>query len=140
MNCWKSPGAPVPAPALDQVKSAPVDLVTKLFYGFGSVAYGIDSPYAILGTVFDTLTNSGTITVTGTVIGDKHWIQVNAPKDQALMSRIAGRAFQVAGYRYEGLFRPLEQLLVPKPSPPDKSAKQSTPNPSKAAKQSPRAP
>ena len=31
----------VSTPALDQVKAAPVDLVTKLFYGFGSVAYGI---------------------------------------------------------------------------------------------------
>ena len=29
-----------------------------------------------------------------------------------------GRAFEVAGYRYDAIFRPLEQLLVPKESRP----------------------
>ena len=75
-----------------------------------------------------TMKDGSTVTLTGTVVGDKHWIQVNAPKDEALMSRAAGRAFQIAGYRYDGLFRPLEQMLVPKPAPPEKNSKQ----PSKA--------
>ena len=66
-----------------------------------------------------TMKDGSTITVTGTVLGDKHWIQINAPKDAALMARATGRAFQIAGYRYDGLFRPLDQLLVPKEAPPD---------------------
>jgi Domain of unknown function (DUF4340) len=70
-----------------------------------------------------TMKDGSTITLTGTVIGDKHWIQINAPKDEALMGRVSGRAFQVPSYLYDGLFRPLEQLLVPKPAPPDKNAK-----------------
>ena len=31
------------------------------------------------------------------------------------------RAFEVASYRYDAMFRPLEQLLVPKESPPGKN-------------------
>jgi hypothetical protein len=63
--------------------------------------------------------DGSTVSLTGTVVGDKHWIEINAPKDAALMARTAGRAFQIAGYRYDGLFRPLDQLLVPKEAPPD---------------------
>jgi Domain of unknown function (DUF4340) len=79
--------------------------------------------------------DGSSITLTGTVIGDKHWIQISAPKDEALMGRVSGRAFQIPGYRYDGLFRPLEQLLVPKPAPPDKNAKPESPTakPSKPA-------
>ena len=69
-----------------------------------------------------TMKDGSTVTLTGTVVGDKHWIQVNAPKDAALMARTTGRAFQIAGYRYDGLFRPLDQLLVPKEAPPDTKA------------------
>jgi hypothetical protein len=76
------------------------------------------------------LKDGSTISLTGTVVGDKHWIQINAPKDEALMARAAGRAFQIAGYRYDGLFRPLDQLLVPKEAPPDaKNAKPQQPRP-----------
>jgi hypothetical protein len=105
------------------------------------VAAVADIDFTKAASTIITMKDGATIALTGTVVGDKHWIQVNAPKDQALMSRIAGRAFQVAAYRYDGLFRPLEQLLVPKPAPPDKGAKQPpTPSPLKAAKQSPKAP
>jgi hypothetical protein len=64
-----------------------------------------------------TMKDGSTVSLTGTVLGDKHWIQINAPKDEALKARTAGRAFQIAGYRYDGLFRPLDQLLVPKEAP-----------------------
>ena len=57
-------------------------------------------------------------TMNGSVIADKHWITVHASKDDALNARAAGRAFEIAGYRYEALFRPLEQLLKPKPVKP----------------------
>lgn len=69
-------------------------------------------------TAILTMKDGGVITVTGTVVGDKHWIQISAPKNDALTTRTAGRAFEVAGYRYDGFFRPLDQLLVPKEPPP----------------------
>ncbi|HEY2679677.1 MAG TPA: DUF4340 domain-containing protein [Steroidobacteraceae bacterium] len=67
-----------------------------------------------------TLLDGSLITVTGTVVGEKHWIQVTAPKDTALTAKAGGRAFEIAGYRYDAIFRPLEQLLVPLPPPPEK--------------------
>ena len=70
-----------------------------------------------------TLTDGGVITLTGTVVGDKRWIQVAAPKDASLSAKTNGRAFEIAAYRFDGIFRPLEQLLVPKPAPPAPSAK-----------------
>ena len=99
------------------------------------VAQVPDIDFSKPATTVLTLKDGSTITLTGTVIGDKHWIQINAPKDEALMGRVSGRAFQVPGYRYDGLFRPLEQLLVPKPAPPDKNAKpeSTTAKPSKPA-------
>jgi Domain of unknown function (DUF4340) len=67
-----------------------------------------------------TLSDGNMITLTGAVIGDKHWIQVQTTKDAALNAKLSGRAFDIAGYRYDAIFRPLEQLLVPKESPPAK--------------------
>jgi Domain of unknown function (DUF4340) len=64
-----------------------------------------------------TLSDGNVITLTGAVIGDKHWIQLQATKDAALNAKAAGRAFEIAGYRYDAIFRPLEQLLVPKDPP-----------------------
>jgi hypothetical protein len=65
-----------------------------------------------------TLFDGGVVTVTGAVNGDKHWIQVHATKDEALNTKTAGRAFEIASYRFDSIFRPLEQLLVPKEPPP----------------------
>jgi hypothetical protein len=67
-----------------------------------------------------TLSDANAITLTGAVIGDKHWIQLRSTKDAALNAKAAGRAFDIAGYRYDAIFRPLEQLLVPKELPPAK--------------------
>jgi hypothetical protein len=69
-----------------------------------------------------TLSDGNVVTLTGTVIGDKHWIQVRTGKDAALDAKAAGRAFEIAGYRYDAIFRPLEQLLVPKETPAAKKA------------------
>jgi hypothetical protein len=77
------------------------------------------------------MSDGGTMTFTGAVIGDKHWIQVAAPKDAALNAKTSGRAFEIAGYRYDLIFKPLEQLLVPKPAPP--SAKPAPPSVKKPA-------
>jgi len=78
-------------------------------------ASSIDFGQASQATI--TLTDGAVLTLTGTVVGDKHWIQVTSSKDAALSAKTAGRAFDIAPYRYEGIFKPLEPMLVPKPAP-----------------------
>lgn len=63
-----------------------------------------------------TLAGGDTITLEGLAVGDKHWIRVQAEKDAALAAKAKDRAFEVAGYRYDAIFRPLDQLLVAKES------------------------
>jgi len=65
-----------------------------------------------------------------------HLVQLTAPKDlkagtpAALTAKANGRAFEIASYRYDQVFRPLEQLLVPKPAPtPPKSSVGQTSSP-----------
>lgn len=65
-----------------------------------------------------TLTDGDIITLTGVAAGSKHWVQIKSGKDAALTTRAGGRAFEVPGYRYDALFKPLEQLLIPKEAPP----------------------
>jgi hypothetical protein len=64
------------------------------------------------------LSGGGGLTLTGTASADKHWIAVKASNDAALNAKTAGRAFEISAYRYDAIFRPLEQLLVPKAPPP----------------------
>jgi hypothetical protein len=63
-----------------------------------------------------TLLDGDVITLIGMPIADKHWVEVTASTDAALAARTQGRAFEVASYRYDAIFRPLERLLVPKES------------------------
>ena len=65
-----------------------------------------------------TLADGNVITVTGAVAGDKRWIEIQATKDAALDAKAQKRAFEVASYRYDAIFRPTEQLLVPKETKP----------------------
>jgi hypothetical protein len=69
-----------------------------------------------------TLTDGNIITIIGAVIGDKHWIQVKSSKNAALTAKTGGRAFDVATYRYDAIFKPVEQLLVPKEAPAPKAS------------------
>ena len=69
-----------------------------------------------------TLSDGIVLTLTGAVIADKHWLQVQASKDAALPAKAQGRAFEVASYRYDAIFKPLDQLLVPKETPAPKAA------------------
>ena len=82
-----------------------------------------DIDFSKPSTVTVTLADGSVITFTGAVIGDKRWIKVAAPKDATLSAKANGRAFEMASYRYDGIFRPLESLLVPKPPPPPPSTK-----------------
>jgi Domain of unknown function (DUF4340) len=89
-----------------------------------------DIDFSKPSTVTVTLADGSVITFTGAVIGDKRWVKVAAPKDAALSAKANGRAFEMASYRYDGIFRPLELLLVPKPPPPPPpSAKKPAPAP-----------
>ncbi len=69
-----------------------------------------------------TMSDGNIVTFTGATIGDKRWIEVSATKDAALTAKTAGRAFEIPAYRFEAIFKPLEQLLVPKPTPVKKPA------------------
>jgi hypothetical protein len=80
----------------------------------------VDFSKATIATV--TMSDGNVITLTGAAVGDKHWIQLQASKDAALNALTAGRAFEVPSYRFDAIFRPLEQLLVPKASPPASAA------------------
>jgi hypothetical protein len=82
------------------------------------VAPAADVDFSKATVAIVTGADGNVLTVTGTVSGDKHWIQVQSTKDAALNAKAAGRAFEIAGYRFDSVFRPLEQLLVPKPAPP----------------------
>jgi hypothetical protein len=65
-----------------------------------------------------TLADGNVVTVTGTAADDKRWIEVQSTKDTALNAKAQNRAFEVANYRFDAIFRPMEQLLVPKESKP----------------------
>jgi len=72
------------------------------------------------------------ITLTGAAIGDAHWIEMQSSKDDAFNAKTAGHAFEIAGYRFDAIFRPLEQVLVPKPTPVKPPAKEPTHPPVRA--------
>ena len=61
-----------------------------------------------------TLEDGAVVTLTGIAAGDKRWIEVQSSKDAALAQKAKDRAFEIASYRYDAIFRPLDQLLVPK--------------------------
>jgi hypothetical protein len=67
-----------------------------------------------------TLADGSIVTITGALSGDKHWVRLQASKDAQLEAKAAGRAFEIASYQFDAVFRPVEQLLVPKPPPPAK--------------------
>lgn len=61
-----------------------------------------------------TLSNGSVITLSGAAVGEQYWITIGASADPAPYPNAAGRAYLIAKYRYDALFRPLEQLLKPK--------------------------
>src|SRR5258708_15823466 len=76
-----------------------------------------------------TLADGSAITFTGAAAGEKRWIQVAAPKAASLSAKANGRAFEIATYRYDTIFRPLEQLPEPKPPPPSTKKRVTAPQP-----------
>ena len=131
-----TPPAPTPEPAKDTftldgtpagrkpLESAALGAATNTLSALNAddvaPASSIDFGQASQATI--TLADGSVLTLTGTVIGDKHWIQVASSKDATLSAKTAGRAFDIAPYRYDGIFKPLEQMLVPRPAPAAKES------------------
>jgi hypothetical protein len=138
-------GVPSGRLAADQQTLAPApNFLSNLADEDVSKAGDIDFSKPMIVTV--TLADGSVITLTGVAVGDKRWIQVANPKDAALSAKVNGRAFEIATYRYDGIFKPLEQLLVPKPAPTAKPSAdtkaspviQSTPSSAKKPAAAPR--
>jgi hypothetical protein len=118
-------GVPPGRRAADSVQLAPSPTAfSGLTVDDVTPAGDVDFSKATVATV--TLSDGNVITLSGAVVGDKHWIQVKTSKDAALDAKSAGRAFDVAGYRFDAIFRPLEQLLVPKETPAAKKTPATT--------------
>jgi hypothetical protein len=116
-NTFALEGAPSGRLAADPQTVAPSPtMLSSLAIEDVAVAGDIDFTKPSIVTVV--LSDGGVLTFTGTAIGDKKWIQVTAPKDASLSAKTGGHAFEIASYRYDLIFRPLEQLLVPKLPPP----------------------
>jgi Domain of unknown function (DUF4340) len=79
-----------------------------------AAASGMDFSNATRAII--TLSGGDVITLDGMPVGEKHWIKVWASTDAALAAKGKDRAFEVASYRYDAIFRPLEKLLVAKES------------------------
>ena len=79
-----------------------------------------DIDFSKLNVATVTLSDGNVITITGAASGEKHWVQLRSSKDAALDAKAAGRAFEIAPYQYDAIFRPEEQMLAPKPLPPGK--------------------
>ena len=118
-------GVPPGRKAADSVQLAPSPTAFSGLTADDVAPVGdVDFSKATVATV--TLSDGNVITLTGAVVGDKHWIQLKASKDAALDAKTAGRAYDIAGYRFDGVFRPLEQLLVPKETPAAKKGAAAT--------------
>jgi hypothetical protein len=114
-------GAPNGRQALDSNGLAPSPTTFSNLNDDDVSAVG-DIDFSKPSTVTVVLSDGSVITLTGAAVGEKRWIQVAAPKDAALSAKTNGRAFEIASYRYDQIFKPLEQLLVPKPAPSPKPA------------------
>ena len=121
-------GVPAGRKALESASLAPsTTLLSGLTADDVAPVGGIDFSKATVATF--TLSD-GNLIITGTVTGEKHWIQLQAGKDAALNAKAAGHAFEIAAYRYDAIFRPLDQILAPVTPPP--GAKGSSPGAKKA--------
>jgi hypothetical protein len=114
-------GVPAGRKALDAHALAPSPtLLTNLTAEDVAAASTVDFTKSSLATV--SLNDGTVLTITGAVIGNKHWVQVQSSKDAALTAKAQGRAFEIPGYRYDAIFKPVDQLLVAKEPPKSKGA------------------
>jgi hypothetical protein len=120
-NTFGLTGVPAGRKPLDAHALAPAPTtLTNLTAEDVSPAADIDFGQSTQAIV--TLADGNDLTLTGVVAGNKHWLQVKSSKDPALTAKVQGRAFEIASYRYDAIFKPVDQLLEPKPTPAPKSA------------------
>jgi hypothetical protein len=99
------------------------------------VAQAADIDFGKPSVATVTLGGGKVVTLTGAVVGEKHWLTVASTQDAALNAKATGRAYEISNFRYDAIFRPLDQLLVPKPAPeakktaPKQPRAQSSPTP-----------
>ncbi len=110
-------GVPTGRKAADPASLAPSSTTYSALTA-DDVAAASDIDFSKASVAVVTLSDGGIVTLTGVAVGDKHWIQLKSSKDAALTSKASGRAFELTGYRYDAIFRPLEQLLAPAKQPP----------------------
>jgi hypothetical protein len=119
-NTFSLDGAPAARKPLDaHALAPPVTLLAGLTAEDVSPAGAIDFGQSSQAIV--TLSDGNVITLTGAIIADKHWLKVQASKDAALTAKAEGRAFEVASYRYDAIFKPLDGLLAPPEVPVPKA-------------------
>jgi hypothetical protein len=78
------------------------------------VAPAASIDFSTAATAIVTRTDGEVITVTGAASGEQHWLRLTATRNAAFAAKTRGRAYAVPRYRYDAIFRPLEQLLQPK--------------------------
>lgn len=120
-NSFSLDGIPAGRKPLDGAALAPAATTfTSLTAEDVSQSSDIDFTSATQAIV--TLTDGNVITLTGAVVGEKHWLEIKSSKDAALTAKASGRALEIASYRYDGIFKTLDQLLTPKETPAVKTA------------------
>jgi hypothetical protein len=109
-NTFSLDGVPAGRKAKDGHALAPSP---SMFTGLNAedVAAANTIAFASPTQVIVTLTDGKILTLIGTTVSDKHWIQVTSNKDADLTAKTQGRAFEIASYRYDEIFKPLEQFL-----------------------------
>jgi hypothetical protein len=65
-----------------------------------------------------TLTDGDVLSISGAAVGEQRWLELDSAKNDALDAKLRGHAYSVPRYRFDQVFRPLEQWLQPKPSSP----------------------
>lgn len=129
-NTFSLNGAPAGRKPKDAHALAPsASMLTGLNAEDVAAASAID--FAAPTQVVVTLTDGKVLTFLGAANADKHWIQVTSNKDPGLTAKTQGRAFEIASYRYDEIFRPLEQMLEALPEK-TKAAPASKPAPKPA--------
>jgi hypothetical protein len=89
-------GAPPGRKPLDTHALAPSPtLLTNLTANDVGAVSAIDFTQSSQAVV--TLNDGAVLTLTGTVAGNKHWLEVQSSKDAALTAKAKGRAFDIAG-------------------------------------------